>query len=164
MWQPVEPLAPVVGDHALERDDVEQDVGGVRGQGQLARVLDCLLRRGDVAGEVGVHAQRDEDLAVIRAPAGGQPVERLGRGRQVPRHHRSPRQAGAQAGHLIRCRQRQRRAVGGHRTRIARRHEGVAAQPEELDALGAGCVIHEGRGPAEHLEVELRCGCAARRL
>ena len=117
--QPVEPLAPVMGDHPFERDDVQQDVGGLRRQSQLTGLLDDPLCRGDVAGEVGMHAHRHEDLSVVGATAEGQPVERLGCRRHVPRHHRRPRQAGAQADDLIRGRQRQRRAIGEHGARIA---------------------------------------------
>ena len=63
--EPVEPLAAVVGDHALEGDDVEQAVRCSGRQGHGASRFYCRVSGVDITGEVGEHAPHQQDCAVV---------------------------------------------------------------------------------------------------
>jgi hypothetical protein len=104
-----------VGDHALEGDDVEQAVRCPGRQSHGASRLDRRVSAVDITGEVGEHAPRQEDGAVVGPSARFEPGQCLfGRG-QVPAEHRGTSQPRPQAGRLIGAGRRQRLTVGRHR-------------------------------------------------
>ena len=162
--EPVEPLAAVVGDHALEGDDVEQAVRRSRRQGHGASRLDRRVGAVDVTGEVGEHAPRQEDCAVVRAPARFKPGQCLfGRG-EVPAEHRGASQPCPQARRLIGVGCRQCLAVGRNRGVVADRRQRIRPQRQQRRLRLTIDVITNGFGPAQHLRVEPGCCRYPRRL
>jgi len=121
--EPVEPLAAVVGDHALKGDDVEQAARRSGRQGHGASRLDRRLSAIDITGEVGKHAPRQEEGAVIWPSARFKPGQGLFRRGEVPAEHRGPGQPHPQARRLTGVCRRQRLAVGRHRGVVTDRRQ-----------------------------------------
>ena len=104
--------APSVGQ--VRHDGVRIDARGTRGSG-VGYVPQDDISAVDITREVGKHAPRQEDCAVVWPPARNEPGQSLvGRG-EVPAEQRGASQPRPQARRLIEARRRQRLAVGRHR-------------------------------------------------
>ena len=129
-----EPLAPVVRDEALERDQVHV-VPGVVGAGQVAPgTAGRLPGRLGVTGEEGEVAAGHEQRPIRGVALEVQALDRRGGGVEVAGEARRARQPRPRQPVLDPRRERDRRAVGRHRVGAADRHEQVTAPGEQVAA------------------------------
>ena len=162
--EPVEPLTPVVGDHALQGDDSEQEVGRSRPEGQRACPIDCCVRAVEITGEVGEHPPPQQDGTVVGATTGLQPGQRLLSRGEVPTQQCSAGHPCPQARRLVEVGRRQCLAVGRHGGMVTDRGQRIRAQRQQLGLRTSVDVLANGAGPPQHLLVEPGCRRGPRRL